>query len=168
MITNNAGETVKTNAANYSSKTWWMIHYIPMSEKLKCEKVSMFESLKYSVISNPENISAKKARCFTALKYCVCKITVIVIITLLLYLTMTKLVSVQESALNALHSFSFKRPCGVLCNNCCLSHILLMRKWRRRKAAWQLRSYRVQVEFEPKLSWISRSCSLSSKRLFFR
>ena len=31
-----------------------------MSEILKCEKMNVLESLKYNVVSNPQNVSAKE------------------------------------------------------------------------------------------------------------
>ena len=60
---------------------------------------------------------------------------------------------------------SFKHCSAVLWENYYLS-ILLMRKLRHREAEWQL-SDRVKVKLKPKLSWISRSSSFSSSKLFF-
>ena len=41
-------------------QTLWIINFIPMSETLKCQKVNILESLKHSVVSNPQNVSAKE------------------------------------------------------------------------------------------------------------
>ena len=61
-------------------QTLWIINFIPMSETLKCQKMNVLESLKHSVVSNPQNISAKEVWYpLTSLRYCPCKIVVIVI-----------------------------------------------------------------------------------------
>ena len=51
-----------------------------MSEMLKCEKMSILESSKYNVVSNPQNISAKEVSYpLTSFRCCPCKIVVIVV-----------------------------------------------------------------------------------------
>ena len=39
-------------------QTLCIINFIPMSEMLKCQKMKVLESLKHSVVSNPQNVSA--------------------------------------------------------------------------------------------------------------
>ena len=66
-------------------QTLWIINFIPMSETLKCEKMNVLESLKYSVVSNPQNVSAKEVWYpLTSLRCCPCKIVVIVISMIIL------------------------------------------------------------------------------------
>ena len=66
-------------------QTLWIINFIPMSEMLKCEKMNVLESLKYSVVSNPQNVSAKEVWYpLTSLRCCPCKIVVIVISMIIL------------------------------------------------------------------------------------
>ena len=66
-------------------QTLWIINFIPMSETLKCEKMNVLESLKYSVVSNPQNVSAKEMWYpLTSLRCCPCQIVVIVISMIIL------------------------------------------------------------------------------------
>ena len=66
-------------------QTLWIINFIPMSEMLKCEKMNVLESLKHSVVSNPQNVSAKEVWYpLTSLRCCPCKIVVIVISMIIL------------------------------------------------------------------------------------
>ena len=66
-------------------QTLWIINFIPMSETLKCEKMNVLESLKYSVVSNPQNVSAKEVWYpLTSLRCCPCQIVVIVISMIIL------------------------------------------------------------------------------------
>ena len=56
-------------------QTLWIINFIPMSETLKCQKMNILESLKHSVVSNPQNVSAKEVWYpLTSLRCCPCKI----------------------------------------------------------------------------------------------
>ena len=66
-------------------QTLWIINFIPMSETLKCQKMNILESLKHSVVSNPQNVSAKEVWYpLTSLRCCPCKIVVIVISMIIL------------------------------------------------------------------------------------
>ena len=114
--------------------------------------MSILESSKYNVVSNPQNISAKEVWYpLTSLRYCPCKIVVIVISMIILlngYWVVT--CARNGSKLFAWISFSS----AVLWENCFSLSILLIRKFRHREAEL---SDRVKVKFKAKLSWVSRS-----------
>ena len=137
-----------------------------MSETLKCEKMSILESPKYNVVSNTQNISAKEVSYpLTSLRCCPCKIVVIVISMIILPNSYWAVTCARNSS-KLFAWISFKHGSTVLWENYFSLSILLMRELRLREAEWQL-SDRVKVKFKPKLSWISRSWSFYSSKLFF-
>ena len=87
------------------------------------------------------------------------------IICMIIYLTVTQLLPVPGTVLNSLHE-SHLSIAVLSCERTTSLSILLMRKLRHREAEQQL-SDRVKVKFKPKLSWISRSWSFYSNKLFF-
>ena len=148
-------------------QTLWIIHFVPMSETLKCQKMNVLESLKYSVVSNPQNVSAKEVWYpLTSLRCCPCKLVVLVI-SMVIWPNSYWAVTCVRSGSEPLAWLSRKHRRAVLWDNCYNLSILLMRKLRHREAEQRLMSDRVKVKYKPKLSWISRSCSFYSSRLFF-
>ena len=84
-------------------QTLWIINFIPMSEVLKCEKMRILESSKYNAVCNPQSISAKEVWYpLTSLRCCPCK-TVVIVICMIIYLTVTQLLPVPGTVLNSLH-----------------------------------------------------------------
>ena len=143
-------------------QTLWIINFIPMSETLKCEKMNVLESLKYSVVSNPQNVSAKEVWYpLTSLRCCPCKIVVIVISMIILPNSYWAVTCARNSS-KLFAWISFKHGSTVLWENYFSLSILLMRKLRHREATASLK-----VKFKPKLSWISRSWSFYSSKLLF-
>ena len=147
-------------------QTLWIINLIPMSEMLKCQKMSILESLKHNVVSDPQNVSAKEVWYpLTSLSCCPGKIEVIVISMIILPNSYWAVTCARNGS-NLFAWISFKHCSAVLWENYFAVSILLMRKLRHREAERQL-SDRVKVKFKPKLSWISRSWSFYSNKLFF-
>ena len=135
--------------------TLWIIHFVPMSETLKCQKMNVLESLKYSVVSNPQNVSAKEVWYpLTSLRCCPCKI-VVIIISMIILSDSYWVVTCARNGSKLFAWISFKHCSAVLWENYFSLSILLLRKLRHREAERQL-SDRVKVKFKLKLSWISR------------
>ena len=146
--------------------TLWIIHFVPMSETLKCQKMNVLESLKYSVVSNPQNVSAKEVWYpLTSLRCCPCK-RVVIIISMIILPNSYWAVTCARNGSKPFARISLKHRSAVLWENYYSLSILLLRKLRHREAERQL-SDRVKVKFKPKLSWISRSWSFNSSKLFF-
>ena len=167
--------------------------------------MNILESLKHSVVSNPQNVTAKEVWYpLTLLRCCPCKIGegngtplqysylenprdggawwaavygVAQSRTRLMWLSSSNNMydyipnsySAVTCARNSSKLFawiSFKHCSAVLWENYFSLSILLMRKLRLREAERQLSDW-VKVKFKPRLSWISRSWSLYSSKLFF-
>ena len=147
-------------------QTLWIIHFVPMSETLKCQKMNVLESLKYSVVSNPQNVSAKEVWYpLTSLRCCPCK-RVVIIISMIILSNSYWVVTCARNGSKLFAWISFKHRSAVLWENYFSLSILLLRKLRHREAERQL-SDRVKVKFKPKLNWISRSWLFNSSKLFF-
>ena len=147
-------------------QTLWIIHFIPMSETLKCQKMNVLESLKYSVVSNPQNVSAEEVWYpLTSLRCCPCKIVLIVII-MIISPNSYWAVTCARNGSKPFARISLKHRSAVLWENYFSLSILSTRKLRHREAERQP-SDRVKVKFKPKLNWISRSWSFNSSKLFF-
>ena len=146
--------------------TLWIIHFVPMSETLKCQKMNVLESLKYSVVSNPQNVSAKEVWYpLTSLRCCPCK-RVVIIISMIILPNSYWAVTCARNSSKLIARSSFKHRSAVLWENNYSLSILLLRKLRHREGERQL-SDRVKVKFKPKLNWISRSWLFNSSKLFF-
>ena len=133
----------------------WIINFIPMSETLKCQKMKVLESLKHSVVSNPQNVSAKEVWYpLTSLRCCPCKTVVIVICMIILPSSYWAVICARNSS-KLFAWISFKHCSAVLWENYFSLHFVdeeieAQRGWATAK--WQSESQiQTQVELNLKV-----------------